>query len=47
MLDALSTYSPRDEKYIKAKNETLDNVKNFWRGGKNYWRVSKWNISTH
>ena len=28
VLNALSRYSPTDQKYIEAKNELLDNVKN-------------------
>ena len=31
-LDVLSDYTPRDEKYSKAKNKLLDNVKNFYEG---------------
>ena len=30
MLGVLSNYTPRDQKYINAKNELLDNVKNFY-----------------
>ena len=33
-LSVLSGYSPRDGKYIKAKNELLDNAKNFYKGRK-------------
>ena len=32
VLNALSRYSPRNEKYIKAKNELLDNAKKFYKG---------------
>ena len=36
VLNALSEHSPRDQKYIEAKNKLLDNAKNFCKGGKNY-----------
>ena len=36
VLNTLSTYSPKGEKYIKSKNELLCNAKNFTRGEKNY-----------
>ena len=29
VINALSEYSPRDQKYIEAKNKLLDNPKNF------------------
>ena len=32
VLDVLSDYTPRDEKYSKAKNKLLDNAKNFYEG---------------
>ena len=32
VLNALSRYSRRDKKYIKAKNELLDNAKKFYKG---------------
>ena len=32
VFNALSRYSPSDEKYIKAKNELLTNSKNFYKG---------------
>ena len=32
MLGVLSKYTPRDKKYIKAKNGLLDNVENFYNG---------------
>ena len=32
VLNVLSRYSPRNEKYIKAKNELLDNATNFYKG---------------
>ena len=32
ILSALSEYSPRDQKYIKAKNKLLDNAKHFYKG---------------
>ena len=36
LLNALSRCSARNEKYIMAKNELLDNAKNFTRREKNY-----------
>ena len=33
MLNALSRYSPKDQKYTEAKNKLLDN-KNFYKGRK-------------
>ena len=35
VLNVLSEYSPRDQKYMEVKNELLDNVKNFYKGRKN------------
>ena len=36
-LNTLSEYAPRDQKYIQAKNDTLNNAKKFYKGGrKNY-----------
>ena len=32
VLDVLSDYTPRDEKYIEAKNKLLENTKNFYEG---------------
>ena len=32
MLAVLSKYAPKDQKYIKAKNELSDNVENFYNG---------------
>ena len=32
VLDALSRYSPRYQKYIEANNNLLDNAKNFYKG---------------
>ena len=34
VLNALSKYSPRDQKYIEAKNKLLDNANNFYKGRK-------------
>ena len=34
VLNVLSEYSPRDQKYMEVKNELLDNVKNFYKGRK-------------
>ena len=31
VLNALSKYSPRNQKYIEAKNKLLDNAKNFYK----------------
>ena len=31
-LNTLSRYSPRNQKYIEAKNKLLDNAKNFYDG---------------
>ena len=33
-LSALSGYSPRNQKYIEAKNKLLNNAKNFYEGRK-------------
>ena len=33
-LDALSRYSPRNQKYIETKNKLLDNAKYFYKGRK-------------
>ena len=30
MLNVLSDYTPKSQKYIEAKNKLLDNVKNFY-----------------
>ena len=32
ILSVLSDHTPRDEKYIEAKNKLLDNAKNFYKG---------------
>ena len=32
ILNVLSNYTPRDKKYIDAKNKLLDNTKNFHKG---------------
>ena len=32
ILSFLSNYTPRDQKYIEAKNNLLDNAKNFYEG---------------
>ena len=32
VVNALSRYSPRDKKYIGAKNKFFDNAKNFYKG---------------
>ena len=32
-LNTLSEYAPRDQNYIQAKNDTLNNAKNFYKGG--------------
>ena len=32
VLNALSEYSPRDQKCIEAKNKLLDNANNFYKG---------------
>ena len=32
VLDVLSDYTPRDQKYIEAKNKLLENTKNFYEG---------------
>ena len=34
ILGALSNYSPRDQKYIEAKNKLLNNAENFYNGRK-------------
>ena len=34
VLNALSKYSQRDQKYIEAKNKLLDSAKNFYKGRK-------------
>ena len=41
MLGALSKYTPRDKKYIKAKNGLLDNVEIFTMGEKKLLKVLK------
>ena len=34
VVNALSEYSPRDQKYVETKNKLLDNAKNFYKGRK-------------
>ena len=41
VLNALSRYSSRDQKYIEAKNELLENVKIFTRGEKKLLTILK------
>ena len=32
VINALSKYSPRDQKYIEARNKLIDNAKSFYKG---------------
>ena len=41
VLNALSEYSPRDQKCIEAKNKLLDNAKNFYKGKEKIIQVFK------
>ena len=41
VLNALSRYSSRDQKYTEAKNELLENVKIFTRGEKKLLTILK------
>ena len=34
--DVLDNYSPKDKKYIEAKNSLINNAKSFYEGRKNY-----------
>ena len=40
-LNALSRYSPRNQKYIETKNKLLDNAKNFYKGRKKLLKALK------
>ena len=41
ILHVLSDYTPRDVKYIEAKNKLLDNAKSFYSGRKKFLKVLK------
>ena len=41
VLNALSEYSPRDQKCIEARNKLLDNAKNFYKGKEKIIQVFK------
>ena len=40
-LNALSRCSPRNQKYVEAKNKLLDNAKNFYEGRKKLLKALK------
>ena len=39
--DVLDNYSPKDKKYIEAKNSLINNAKSFYKGRKKLLKVLK------